>query len=66
MKIKSYSICEPSPLSKQWMILANDADSNVSYPLFYIQRPKHIKDDACWTEICKSIVIRLPIEYEVK
>jgi hypothetical protein len=41
-------------------------DGNITAPLFCMQRPKWIKDDACWEKIVTSVKLNLPSETEIK
>jgi hypothetical protein len=66
MKIKllqQSGACQP--LWKQACCLASDG-SNGYAPIVYFQRPKWIKDDAIWQQICDSIDIKLPAGFEIK
>jgi hypothetical protein len=67
MKVSHYSIAGPWPgVCKQYSIMAREAKSNGYSALVYLQRPKWIKDDACWQKIVDSIHLNLPKDYEVK
>jgi len=67
MKLKSYSIGEPiQGICKQYAVWGHDADNNSISPLFYIQRPKWIKDDMVWEQITKAVKVELPIGLEIK
>lgn len=58
MKPEEYSVSGPiKGLCKQSAVWITEG--NVSAPLFYIARPKWIKDDEAWKEIVKSIKIDL-------
>ena len=64
MKIETYSICGPNFMTKQNHVLG--CSGNKCAPLFYIQRPKWIKDDVVWEKICKSIKLELEQGIEIK
>ncbi len=66
MKVDSYSVeLMPTPgLWKRPCVLAHEG--NKAAPLFYLQRPKWIKDDADWSRIVRSIELRLPGGFEIK
>lgn len=68
MKVTHYATSGPTPgLRKQSCILGRGAKpDNVYTPLVYFQRPKWIKDDACWDKIVQSIRLQLPRDFEVK
>lgn len=63
--IKTYNTSGPiKGVSKQSAIWGSNGTQ--TSPIVYLQRPKWIKDDACWDMIVKSISINLPYEYEIK
>jgi hypothetical protein len=62
---ESYSICQGlGSTPSSWGAWASSG--NHASPLFYIRRPKWIKDDACWKKIVKSIKITLLAGTEIK
>ena len=68
MKVTHYVPSGPMQgLNKQHCIYGRGAKpDNVYTPLVYFQRPKWIKDDACWEKIVSSIRLQLPNGFEVK
>ena len=65
MKIRRYSLGGPQiGLVKQNAIWVSGKNIG-TYPLVYFQRPKWIKDDACWEKICKAVKLQLPVDFEV-
>lgn len=67
MKLKSYSLCQPSSgICKQWAIWGQDSKKNSVSPLIYLQRPKWIKDDDVWQQIVNSVRLNLPSNLEIK
>lgn len=66
MKIARYAVDAPGKMGKQFAIIAREDRGNCWYPLVYLQRPKWIKDDAAWAEICRSVKISLKRDFEVK
>jgi hypothetical protein len=64
MKVKNFSVVRPiAGLSKQYTILVSDG--KINKPLAFLQQPKWINDSQ-WEEICSKIVVKLPIDYEIK
>lgn len=65
MKINFYVISDGFGLRKQKHFLGSEDGCSYS-PLVYFQRPRWIKDDAVWEEICKSLRLTLPQGFEIK
>ena len=69
MKLTSYFLHHPENkkcvMSKQYSIWGQ-FQSNCISPLIYLQRPKWIKDDEVWKQVCESVKIELPENFEVK
>jgi hypothetical protein len=64
LKIQSYYIGSPvEGLTKQYAIWGS-GETNSSWPIVYLQKPKHIKAEK-WHEICNSITLRLPQGFEL-
>lgn len=66
MKFTHWHLHSPSPIFKQWTLLVRNKKESGLFPLVYFQRPKWIKDDACWKKIVESIHFNLPREFEIK
>lgn len=65
MKLVRYSLFRPGLTTKQHGIFATE-NGSVYMPLVYLQRPKWIKNDEVWKEICESVRVELPKNYEVE
>jgi hypothetical protein len=64
MKIQNFTVVKPiTGLSKQYTVLVSDGKQNK--PLAFLQKPKWIPDSQ-WEEICGSLVVKLPANYEIK
>ena len=64
-KPSHYEVSGPiSGICKSWGVWGQDG--NITAPLFCMQRPKWIKDDACWEKIVTSVKLNLPSETEIK
>lgn len=64
IKLESYSLCKPiKGLSKQYSLIGRSGATGT--PLVYLQRPKHITDDAVWETIVESIEVKLPVGFEI-
>jgi hypothetical protein len=66
MKIESYCIFSPDSYQKQFSVHGISADTDLVMPLIYLQRPKWIKDDGVWEQICDSVKLSLPKDFEVR
>ena len=66
MKISKYVVdCSRNPYNQN-VIIARESNSHEWKPLVFLARPKWIKDNLAWEEICKSIQLTLKRDFEVK
>jgi len=65
VKVESYTVNKKpiQNLCKQSAVWG--CEGNTSWPLFYMQRPKWIKDDKAWAQIVDSVRLALPCNFEV-
>lgn len=64
-EVHGISVEAPVPgFSKSYAVYGHSG--NAMSPLFYIKRPKWIKDDSCWQQIIKSIHLSIPSGTKIK
>jgi hypothetical protein len=67
VKIEKYFVSMScKPITKGPAIFGAENEINDWRPLVYLKRPKWIKNDDDWEQICKSVRIDLPKGFQVR